>query len=122
MCLVSQITSIDLRCVCVYYTETVYVIPGVESGVTSELSQSCVTRLVGEFNCSLDHTPRNYFDNNMRGKLHSIPFTVLGTRPVNLSVDVLWYRHYPVNLDLSLSSYTALDSTNSHVRHSHTCA
>ena len=90
-------------------TDTVYVIPGVEPG--KGLSQRCQPRVVDDFNCSLRDGPKRY---DYIGS-YTVGFSVIGKRPIDLSVDVIWAKHYPVNLDPTLSSDVARNDSISYV-------
>lgn len=93
--------------------DTVYVIPGFAS-----YTQRCRVNIVPEynpgFNCSVGHTLLRY--SVWPDDQHTIPvqFNVLGARPIDISVDVVWFNHYPVDLHPSYNP-VANTSTILHV-------
>ena len=94
-------------------TETVYVIPGVDPGADpsqQSFFQLCQPRVVDDFNCSLGGR-RVYTHIGS----YTVGFSVIGKRPIDLSVDVIWAKHYPVNLDPTLSSDVARNDSISYV-------
>ena len=90
-------------------------IPGDEPSSGSPYLQECKQGIVNDFNCSTAVVPKVYAVRMGIGTVHDIKFNVLGARPIFLSLEVVWVDHYPVELDLSLSSDTALNDSISHV-------
>lgn len=101
---------------CLCYAETVYVIPGNYQYSSNPFYQECEQKIVNNFNCSkATNYPVNQFVRDGGTTLRNVTFNVLGARPISLSLEILWVNHYPVHLDLSLSSDTALTDNISHV-------
>ena len=101
---------------CLCYAETVYVIPGKYQYSSNPFYQECEQKIVDNFNCSkATNYPVNQYVRDGGTTLRNVTFNVLGARPVSLSLEILWVDHYPVHLDLSLSSDTALSDNISHV-------
>ena len=95
-------------------TETVYVMPGVDPGADpsqQSFSQQCHMRMVDDFNCSLSGGRKVYTHIDS----YAVGFSVIGKRPIDLRVDVIWVKHYPVNLDPTLSSDVARNDSISYV-------
>ena len=62
------------------------------------------------FNCTVAHAPERHESDVLK-----VQFNVLGARPINLSMEVVWVNHYPVDLHPSYQS-TAKSSSIIHVR------
>lgn len=77
--------------------DKVYVIPGFAS-YTQQCRRDIVPDYNPDFNCSVGHTLLRY--SVSPDDQHTIPvqFNVLGARPIDISVDVVWENHYPVDL------------------------
>ena len=78
-------------------TERVALVPG---GLYEQFCRKNISpEYSPNYNCSTAHSTELY--SAAQGGPHSVAFNVLGTRPINLSVAVLWGNHYPVDLHLS---------------------
>ena len=91
-----------------------YLVP--EADRKSLFRQNCKTNIVPGYNCSVPRassffslSPANQNDPQR------MFFNVLGSRPVELAVQVLWDSHYPVDLHLVWSSMASA-SDSLHVR------
>lgn len=95
------------------YVDEVYVV----SNRPNELDdQSChhdiVQEYISDYNCCVPtHDHKLYYDPSV----HEISFNILGTRPINLSLDVVWSNHYPVDLHLSWTNEIANNNNIYHV-------
>ena len=91
--------------------EKVYVIPAGEKSYSHR--RVCQEDIVPDFDCNLANRARYYqLDQAVR---RTVGFNVLGARPIDLKVEVLWVDHYPVDLHLSYIN-DASNSTTLHVR------
>ena len=89
-------------------------IPGVDPGADPSQQpfyQHCDLSVVDDFNCSLSGGHKVYTHIGS----YAVGFSVIGKRPTDLSVDVIWANHYPVNLDPTLSSDVARNDSISYV-------
>jgi hypothetical protein len=91
--------------------EHVYVIPGEWSSAPS-YSQQCFDGLVRNFSCSTAH--QSLLVDSRKPASVSVPFHVMGARPIALGAEVVWANHYPVDLHLTLSRLQAWNSSTSH--------
>lgn len=97
---------------CPILLERVYVMPYCED--CSLYDTNCRTNIAPiytpGFNCTVAYTPERHESEEFK-----VWFNILGARPINLSMEVVWVNHYPLDLQLSYQS-TAKSSTMLHVR------
>ena len=95
-------------------SDKVYLVPKADR--KSLFHQTCKTNIVPGYNCSVPQAS-SFFGlspANQNDPQH-LCFNVLGSRPVELAVQVLWDSHYPVDLHLAWSSMASA-SDSLHVR------
>ena len=94
-----------------YYSRAdgLYVIPG-----SAPYDQYCRMDIAPVYapgyTCNIAYAPTRYIG----GGNHIVKFNILGVRPIDLSIDVIWVNHYPVDLHLLYDSQVN-DSTTLHV-------
>ena len=83
-----------------------YVIPG-----SSTYDQRCIEDIVPDsmpgYHCNAASRLNRY----LAGGPHSLYFNVLGARPIEISVEVIWDDHYPIDLHLSYETEASNTST-----------
>ena len=96
-------------------SDKVYLVP--EADRRSLFHQICKTNIVPGYNCSVPNQASLFFSLSPvnQNDPHCLFFNVLGSRPVELAVQVLWDSHYPVDLHLAWSSMASA-SDSLHVR------